>query len=110
MVQRSTARTAALYVALGLCLLYLPFYLSDSVYYGADQYPFFFTGQRFWWESFHRFGSLPLWNSYINLGTSFLYNPTWGVFYPPHFVQAVVSPPRQNLFPPAAPPLRRSLA
>src|SRR4030042_4533932 len=81
-----------IFLALGIGALYLPYFLNKSVFYSADLYPFFFTGQRFWWECFHRSGVFPLWNPYINLGTSFLYNSTWGIFYPLYYIQAIISP------------------
>ncbi len=62
------------------------------MFYSADMYPGFLTGQKFWFETFERFKTFPWWDPYVDFGTSFLYNPTRGSFYPLNYLQLFVSP------------------
>ncbi len=87
MALMKTPRTlAAAAVTAMFLVLYGPALFAGNLFYSADNFAFYFTGQRHWFESFS------LWNPFINLGSSFLHNPTWGIFYLPHYLQLAVNP------------------
>ncbi len=93
MLERWLDRPAACVAALfGLVffLLYTPHLVHGLMFYSADNYAFGFIGHKYWFETWHRSGSPQFWNPYVNLGTSFLFNPTWGVLYPPNLIQLFV--------------------
>lgn len=75
-----------------ILLFYLRFFVNFQMFYSADHYPGFFIGQKFWFETFEKFKTFPWWDPYVDFGTSFLYNPNRGVFYPLNYLQFLVSP------------------
>lgn len=75
-----------------LRIFYAGVFSNNQMFYSADQYPGFLVGQKFWFEIFDRFKTFPWWNPYVDFGTSFIYNPMRGTFYPLNYLQLFVSP------------------